>query len=165
MVRCRTSGEECCLLTTLTDRSKYSIQALSELYWGRWGIEELYKVSKQILTVDEFHANSERGVKQELYAHFNLIAMTRLISNDADGLLADMREAGQKRQTVNFKHAIAMVAASTEELLLSSAQAIAVGRTMQGILRSRSALRSGRSYPRVSKKPRSKWEGKIRIVN
>ena len=31
--------------------------------------------------VDNFHGQSERGVKQELYAHFVLIALTRLFTN------------------------------------------------------------------------------------
>ena len=32
-----------------------------------------------MIAVDEFHGRTERGVRQELYAHFNLIAMTRLL--------------------------------------------------------------------------------------
>ena len=45
----------------------------------------MYKISKQFLEVDQFHGQRERLVKQELYAHFNLIAMARLFTNrDAD---------------------------------------------------------------------------------
>ena len=85
--------------------------------------------------------------------------MTRLISNGADGLLADLREEGKERRTANFKHALALVAANLEELVLAQAAAMAaaVSRMADGILRVRSRLRPGRSYPRVSMKPRSKW--------
>jgi hypothetical protein len=55
-----------------------------DVYHGRWGIEELYKVSKHIFIVEDFHAKNERGVKQELFAHFVLITMNRLFANRAD---------------------------------------------------------------------------------
>lgn len=37
-----------------------------------WNLE-LYKVSKRIFIIDDFHGQTERGVKQELFAHFVLI--------------------------------------------------------------------------------------------
>ena len=52
LVRCPAEAGGCCLATTLADAGRYSVQALSELYWGRWGIEELYKVSKHAVEVD-----------------------------------------------------------------------------------------------------------------
>ena len=73
------------LATTLLDRSRYRIADLSDLYHARWGIEELYKISKQMLTVEQFHGQSELLVQQELSAHFSLIAMTRLFTNHSEG--------------------------------------------------------------------------------
>ncbi len=46
--------------------------------------EELYKVSKRLMEIEDFHGQSERGVKQELYACFTLIAMTRLFANHGE---------------------------------------------------------------------------------
>ena len=160
LVRCPAGGGEFILATTLTEADGVSAGDLGELYHGRWSIEELHKISKHIIGVDEFHGRSERGVRQELYARFNLIAMTRLLSNDADGLLAELREEGKERQAANFKHALAHVAASIEELVLAQAAAIAetVRRMAEGILRVRSRLRPGRSYPRRSAKPAGKWQ-------
>ncbi len=105
------------------------------------------------------HAGADRGVRQEAYAHFALIAATRSLAKEGDDLLALMREKGKPRQTVNFKHALALVAANLEELLLAGAvfAAEAAARAAAWILRARSRLRPGRSYPRVSKKPASKW--------
>ena len=101
-------------------------------------------------------------MRQELYARFNLIAMTRLLSGHGDDLLADMREHGKERQTVNFRNAIAVVAANLEETLLAQVDAVAraVTRMAEGILKVRSRLRPGRSYPRKSMKPVSKWNRK-----
>ncbi len=92
-------------------------------------------------------------------AHFNLIAMTRLLSNHGDGLLEASREVGKEKMTANFKNALAIMAANLEELVLIRAAALAetvtwmVGR----ILAVRSRLRPGRLYSRRSRKPISKW--------
>ena len=159
LVRRTTDGGDFNLATTLLDADDVSADDLGDLYHGRWSIEELYKVSKQTIAVDEFHGRTERGVRQELYAHFNLIAMTRLLSAHGDGLLADMREHGKERQAVNFRNAIAVVAANIKETLLAQADAVVrvVTRMAEGILKVRSRLRPRRSYPRRSMKPVSKW--------
>ena len=59
------------LATTLLDAKAYPARALADLYHGRWSIEELYKISKQMLAVEYFYSRSERGVKQELFASFH----------------------------------------------------------------------------------------------
>ncbi len=60
---------------------------------------------------------------------------------------------------MNFKNAVAIVAAGLEEMILGQVQAVAdaVTRMAEGILRVRSRLRPGRSYPRKSMKPVNKW--------
>ena len=94
--------------TTLLDSRRYRVAALADLYHARWGIEELYKVSKQFLEVDQFHGRSERLVKQELFAHFNLIAMTRLLANrDAALCEAALPQDGRAVPQANFKHSLA----------------------------------------------------------
>ncbi len=70
--------------TTLLDSKRYSIRELSNLYHARWGVEELYKVSKVLMEADDFHAQSNQGVKQELYAHFVLITINRIFANHAE---------------------------------------------------------------------------------
>ena len=81
LVKYTHGGTEYILGATLLDRQRYSVAALADLYHARWGIEELYKSSKQFLQVDPFHGRTEHLVKQELFAHFNLIAMTRSFTN------------------------------------------------------------------------------------
>ena len=85
--------------------------------------------------------------------------MTRLFSGPGDALLAETRHKDRERQAVNFKNAIAIVAANFEEMVLAHAAVIAgiVTRVTEEILRVRSRLRPGRSYPGKSMKPVSKW--------
>ena len=90
--------------TTLLDRDQYSIEQLSDLYHARWGIEERYKVSKRLMEVEDFHGQSERGVKQELYACFTLIAMTRLFANHGeDHLNGGLPNDGQAADADEFQ--------------------------------------------------------------
>ena len=91
LVKYTHGGTEYILGTTLLDRRRYRVADLSDLHHARWGIEELYKVSKQFLEVDQFHGRSERLVKQELFAHFNLIAMTRLFTNRDAGTAGQLQ--------------------------------------------------------------------------
>lgn len=69
---------EYCLATSLTN-PRYTLQALSHLHLERWSIEELYLTHKNLLKV--FHSQSERGVRQERYACFILIALTRIFTH------------------------------------------------------------------------------------
>ena len=147
--------------TTLLDRDPYSIDQLSDLYHARWGIEELYKVSKRLMEVEDFHGQSERGVKQELYACFTLITMTRLFANHGeDHLNGGLPNDGKPPMQTHFKHGLAAVAANIESLLLRQASALreTVARIVGEIVRCRQRLRPGRSYERRSRKPVGKWQ-------
>ena len=120
------------------------------------------KTSKHVIAVDEFHGRTERGVRQEPCAHFNLIAMARLFSSQGDSLLDDMHEGDLPKRRTNFSNALAMLAINLEEMILAQAAALAdaVGRMADSILAVRARLRPGRSFPRRSRKPVGKWSRK-----
>ena len=92
-----------------------------------WSAGELYRISRVTIGVDAFHGRNEWTVRQELHAHFN--------------------------------HALKVVAANLRELLPSHAGMVArtVKRMAGEMLRIRSRLRPGRSFPRASRQPGSKW--------
>ena len=148
------------LATTLFDRKKYTLLELSDLYHARWGIEELYKVSKNLLSIEDFHGRSERGVKQELYAHFVMITLTRLFSNYSDKQSnpngCDDKQAYQS----NFKNSLTVVGEKLEVLLLKSANMVT--ETLNQIIASIGSCgqrkRPDRSYDRNSNKPIGKWK-------
>jgi len=150
--------------TTLMDQI-YTPKDLSEVYHARWGIEELYKISKQAINVDDFHGKSERTVKQELFAHFVLITMSRLCSNESENILSNLlqpidKKAGtpQKIQ-VNFKNCVTTMAQYLESILFAPAQCIKtlMDNILDSISRNRCKTRPNRSYPRKSMQPRNKW--------
>ncbi|MCD6475263.1 MAG: IS4 family transposase [Anaerolineaceae bacterium] len=162
-----------CLGTTLVDQSKYSnMRDFIEAYHARWGIEELYKVSKRTFCIEDFHAKSSRGIKQEIYAHFALITMNRIFANQADADLNhsnnfsvntnDHENYDSKSHLcmvkTNFKNCIHVFSRSLEDLLLLKTKINAVvNRVYQFIVGRNQKARPNRSYVRKSMKPESKW--------
>ena len=129
----------------------------ADLYHGRWSIEELYKISKQRLTVEEFHGQTERTVQQELFAHFSLIALARLFTNRSEESFR--ADPGKPVMQANFKSSLRTVARHLEGLFLEHAAMLGktVERILAGIAACRQRQRPNRSFPRLSRKPASKW--------
>lgn len=145
-----------CLATSLLD-SRYAIPALSDLYRGRWSIEELYKTSKAV--IESFHARSERGVRQELYAAFTLITLARLFANRCDDDISRSDRDDQPAMRTNFKNGMHLVGREIEAMFLRQSEMVAqsVKRIMTGLSQCIQRERPGRCYDRRSRKPKSKW--------
>jgi len=177
LIKYEIGNETYCLGTTLTDQSRYdNTQDFIDIYHARWGVEELYKVSKRIFIIEDFHAKSERGVKQEIFAHFALITMNRIFANQADIDLnrpsnsivqsevltcSELAPGNNKMSRIktNFKNCIHVFTRGIEELLLlQNKLKAAVERTFNFIIGRHQKERPGRSYPRISMLPRTKFK-------
>ena len=149
-----------------------NIQDFIDIYHARWGVEELYKISKCIYIVEDFHSKNERGVKQEIFAHFALITMNRIFANQADSDLNQSNNSRVKTNDknypsvthqepkikINFKNCIQVFARSIEELmLLKNTMNKTVQRAYNFIIGQYQKVRPNRSYIRKSMKPESKW--------
>jgi hypothetical protein len=167
LIKYQIGDETICLGTTLLDQKLYTIQDFIEIYHSRWGVEELYKISKRIFTIEDFHAQTERGVKQEIFAHFALITMSRIFANEAEDSANqagdDLRSrppANQplNRLKINFKSCIHAFTKSIEELvLLHTHMKAAIERAFLIISGRHQKDRPGRSYQRKSMRPETKW--------
>ncbi len=161
LIKYSVAGEVYTLGTTLYDKDIYHLDDFPDVYHARWGVEELYKISKQHIEVEEFHSKSERGVKQELFAHFVLITMTRIFSNHAEIGFNQERDAADEKQNIaaNFKNSLITVARNLEALFLQHANVVkkTVNRIINAISICKQKRRPHRSYERVSKKPVGKW--------
>ena len=73
--------------TTLLDHIRFTTSCFPQMYHGRWGIEELYKISKKFIDIEEFHSKTAREVRQELYAHVLLINLSRFLESEAQHLM------------------------------------------------------------------------------
>lgn len=179
LIKYRLGEDVFCLGTTLVDRSRHGdINDFMQVYYERWGVEELYKVSKRIFAIEDFHAQNERGVKQELFAHFVLVTMNRIFANQADGDLNSFGnpiDEGSSHENskpkppniclniikTNFKNCIHVFTKSIEELLFVHGKIkTAVERAFNFIIGRRQKERPGRSYARKSMKPEMKWRSR-----
>ncbi|MCY4462400.1 MAG: hypothetical protein OXC26_18710 [Albidovulum sp.] len=97
-------------------------------------------------------------MKQDLYAASALVAVSRMFASrceaDTDrggGDCPDMR--------ANFKNGMRLLGREFEAMFLAHSAFVAesVARIMTGLSRCLQRERPGRSYPRASMKPRSKW--------
>jgi len=88
LIKYTISGETYVLATLLIDKC-YPASIFPDLYHSRWGIEELYKISKCLIEVEDYHGQSERRVKQELFAHFVLVSLARIFECQAEDLLPE----------------------------------------------------------------------------
>ena len=128
-------------------------------------MEELYKSSKNLRP--EFRSRSERGVKQELYANLTLILLARLVTGrcEAEAELAPSADdADAPPLQANFRNALWEVGRQVETMFLMQRNFLVEGlaQIVAGISRSMRRERPGRSYPRKSMKPRSKWTNRSR---
>lgn len=168
LIKYTSSGTTYILGTTLLD-PRYEAEIFPDAYHARWGIEELYKVSKQVMAVEEFHSKTLRGVKQELYAHFVLITMNRIFANHADDsnshekssdfIMKSPSDELVSLARVNFKNCISAFVRNLEALFLQHADSLkqTVVSLVDRIRRRRQKVRPNRSYPRISMKPVGKW--------
>lgn len=150
--------------TTLVDTQDYKTEDFSDVYHSRWGIEELYKISKGLIGIEDFHGQTERGVKQELFAHFILITLSRIFANQMNDvlMLSNKKTSGSNSKEpfkTNLKNCLITVARNIEALFLQ--QALLIKTTITSIFKLISTCgqkeRPNRSYPRVSHKPLQKW--------
>ena len=170
-----------CLGTTLVDTERYPISLFPDVYHARWGLEEFFKTSKRLIQVEDFHGKSERGVKQELYAHFALLSMNRIFANQVEAEHnPDLTKRGQTtsdsntkkasglhRMQVNTKNALHAFVGHLEPLLLLHRRwTQTIADVCQQMARQIYKKRLGRSYERKSMRPESKWrpskEAKLR---
>ncbi len=161
LVRCAAGGTVFALGTTLTEDDGFTVGDLAAICRARWRIEERCKTAKWFLAVESFRAESERGVLQELHASFVMVTATRLTANGIDGEINAAPGDGHPKR-VNFKHAAAAVFRNFEALALAQAEAVAetVSRIVDDVAALWQRERPGRSHPRVSRKPGSKWSRK-----
>lgn len=177
LIKCKINDATYLYGTTLYSREEYPAHHIAELYHERWDIEELYKISKHIIDIEQFHSKNERGVKQEIYAHILLINLSRFFEFDAKEGLPSMNEVDKAKCmgvnfykffnpvsmfNLNFKNCLTIVGRYLDNLILGSYELINswASKVIAMILRVRQKIRPGRHYPRRSYKPDKKWENK-----
>ncbi len=124
------------------------------------------------------HSKTERGVKQEFYAHVLLINIARIFESEAnnqlrpssdkheekseemrDGYWQDFCKKLQKYK-INFKNCLLVIGRHIEKLIVTAKEETEnfVLKMLNNITHNRQKIRLGRHYPRRSRKPTTKWQ-------
>lgn len=167
------NGESYLYGTTLIGE-RYPANCFLSIYHERWSIEELYKISKRVVNIEEFHSKTKRGIKQEIYAHLLLINLSRFFEFDAQDSLPPMNQEDKEKCgeinfykffnptsmfNLNFKNCLMVVGRYIENIFLDTYEKIKnwTHKMIHMILRVRQKIRPGRSFPRRSFKIESGW--------
>lgn len=166
---------------------QYKVEEFQKLYHSRWGIEELYKISKGFINIEDFHSKSERGVKQEIYAHALLINIARIFEREVNKQLPPPSSKNEEKglrnkegikenywqgvfegieeMKINFKNCLVVISRFIEKLIISLEQEKSwLLKLLNSITYVRQKIRPGRHYPRRSRKPYSKWQNSRRAA-
>jgi len=151
-------GSRTVILTSLPAR-QFCLAHVANLYRRRWRIEEHYKLVKsEHFGQRQFHAKSFEGVAQEIYAQALMLVVTRSLASSAFARKPAVSLRPTRR--IHVKAAVAAVSRHLVELLLhdeADRLAVLVANLHEQIRRRVQPLRPGRSWPRRSFKPSSKW--------
>ena len=133
---------------------EYPKELFGKIYHNRWDIEELYKISKCLVNLEEFSSKLERGLKQEIYAHFVLINITRFFAN-----ISQITNKEDKNTKYNFKNCLNIVGKNIQSIIFKSKQFIAgiIQKMIAKISRIKQKIRPKRKYRRISHKPFNRW--------
>ncbi len=154
-VRLRQSdGTESFFATTLR-REQFSRAKLRELYHMRWEAEEFYKLLKgPYIGQGQFRSKSPEGIRQEIHALVLFLAIVRVLMATA------AKTTDTDYDSLSQKSAVLGLAAYVTRLFLSADQDFALRELhalIQRIARTPYKRRPGRSFPRVSFRPRLRW--------
>jgi hypothetical protein len=171
-------NDEIYVCATTLIGEEYPLDEFPGVYHGRWGIEELYKISKEFINVEDMHSKTERGVKQELYAHVLLINIARIFEAEVNNQLPPPSIESQEKSDnikdsywqdfcgklqdykVNFKNCLLVISRHIEKLIIFSVQEAEnfLEKMLSSITSVRQKIRPGRHCPRRSRKPYTKWQ-------
>jgi len=134
---------------------EYDKSLFPKLYHRRWDIEELYKISKCLIEVEDFHSKTERGVKQEIYAHFVLINLARFFES-ASKIKYKNKSNNMK---FNFKNCLNVIGKKIQTIIFKSKILFnkTIAKITNSIFQVRQRVRPMRKYQRISHKTFNKW--------
>lgn len=150
----RDAADPWIIITTLPP-GEFAAADVAEIYRLRWEVEEYYKLLvAKYFDQGQFHAKWVGGVQQEVYAQMLFVVITRSL------MAAASRAAGVPYEHLSQKGAVLAVGDHLTRLVLRSPpeqMRTALRRLLRRIAGAIERPRPGRSAPRRSLQPHSKW--------
>lgn len=95
------TGELEVLVTSLLDEQRFPHAEFQVIYHLRWGVETLYDVIKNRLSLENFSGRTATVVRQDFHATLFLTGLESLLTQDADQRLDERSRDNRLGQTVN----------------------------------------------------------------
>ena len=159
LVRIKTPKGYYVLMTSLTDKKRYSTKDFYSLYHLRWRVEEGFKKQKAFLDVENFSGRTVHSVKQDVHASVliqALVAIESFASNPLIKRKVKQREYGYK---INFSMAIKSFKSRIVRVLTGSLQVQEIYLWLKSLAQNLTIIKPDRSFDRA--KVRCK-RGKLR---
>jgi hypothetical protein len=137
------------LATSLEDSTKYPVSEFAELYHQRWQIEEVFKVLKHRLMVEQFSGESPECIHQDVQAKLLVANIAATMAYSAQESLPEQK---RKRYQVNFTYAISIIKNHLSIWLTIQTCVRSIGTCLSLFARTLEMVRPGRSAPRPATK-------------
>lgn len=148
------SGETELLLTSLVEKTEYSLDIFKELYFKRWGIETLYDKLKNKLNIEEFTGYSEISILQDFYCTLFLSNIQSLLISEANDKLKQQNITDKKYEyKVNTNLSIGFIKTRIVELFTQGSNTENTLQELEELfLKTLIPIRPNRSYKRNTNK-------------
>ena len=149
------SGEKEILLTTLIDE-EYSPKDLFYLYRKRWDIEENYKFTKTIASVENFSGKSKLTVEQDFYATIFTCNIAWLFIQEVEDEINKEGKKFKHQYKVNKNIGLGILKNKLiKTLILNESLDEFCNHVKSRMKKSLIPVRDGRSFPRTKSKARN----------
>ena len=145
------NGENEILCTSLTDMDKYLHEDFSELYHYRWNEEEVFKLLKCRIELEDFSGKTAKAVKQDFYAKVFLLTLCAAYAFPIDEKVREEFKADENRkhnQKINRTNAIAMTKDILIAIFIRKEYKKALKAFDDVVFKTREIIRPGRSEER-----------------
>lgn len=133
------------LATSLEDSTKYPVSEFAELYHQRWQIEEVFKVLKHRLMVEQFSGESPECIHQDVQAKLLVANIAATMAYSAQESLPEQK---RKRYQVNFTYAVNRIKNQVSMWLTKPACLQSIETCLTLFAKTLEMVRPGRSAPR-----------------
>ena len=142
------------ICTSLLDSEKFPIKVFGLLYDCRWDVEEVYKLLKSRIELEDFSGKTARAVKQDFHAKIFLMTLTAIYAYPVDERVAAEYKADNERkyeQQINKTQAIATTREILGLVFIRQLSSVALSAFDDIVYKTRELVRPGRKNPRNHK--------------
>jgi len=147
------TGEIELLGTSLFDKKKYNTKVLKKLYHLRWGVEEVYKMLKSRVQLEEWSGRTARSIYQDFEAKILMMNLCAVLSYPIEQKVRDeykKAKTGNKYdQKINRSNAISVTKDNLFKIFFDKGTKSILNRMDKIIKASRTIIRPGRKTERI----------------